>query len=168
MQNSATRDLGALFDAHVRYEFEDHDAAGAVSTMLDDAYVYHVPTMRGGKGSADVHGFYEGEFVNSLPADVRLEVTSRTVGADQVVDEVVMSFTHDVEIPFMLPGVPPTGRKVVIPVVAVVRFEGDKIAHEHIYWDQASVLVQLGLLDGSGLPVTGAEQASWQPTNARR
>jgi carboxymethylenebutenolidase len=68
----------------------------------------------------------------------------------------------------MLPDVPPTGRKVVIPIVAVVRFEGDKIAHEHIYWDQASVLVQLGLLDPTGLPVTGAEQASWQPTNARR
>jgi carboxymethylenebutenolidase len=161
-------DLGALFDAHVRYEFEDHDAAAAVSTMLEDAYVYHVPTMRGGRGSEDVHAFYRDEFVSRLPGDTTLESTSRTVGSDQVVDELVMSFTHDIEIPWMLPGVAPTGRRVVIPLVAVVKFEGDKVAHEHIYWDQASVLLQVGLLERAGLPVTGAEQSTWQPTNSKR
>jgi carboxymethylenebutenolidase len=85
---------------------------------------------------------------------------SRTVGENRVVDEVIISFTHDCEMPAILPGVAPTGRKVVIPFVVVVGFEGDKIAYERIYWDQASMLVQLGLLDRAALPVTGAEQTA--------
>jgi carboxymethylenebutenolidase len=71
----------------------------------------------------------------------------------------LFSFTHTSEIDWMLPGILPTGRKVKIPLVAIVQFSGDKLAHEHIYWDQASVLVQIGLLDQKGLPVTGAETA---------
>ena len=58
----------------------------------------------------------------------------------------------------MLPGIPPTGKRVEIPLLAVVKFRGDKLYHEHIYWDQASVLVQIGLLDPKGLPVSGVEQ----------
>ena len=81
------------------------------------------------------------------------------MGADRVVDEMLFSFTHDEQIDWMLPGVPPTGRKVSVPLVAIVNFRGDKLYHEHIYWDQASVLVQIGLLDGAGLPVAGVEAA---------
>jgi carboxymethylenebutenolidase len=84
---------------------------------------------------------------------------SRTVGDSRVVDELVVSFTHDVEMDMLLPGVPPTGREVRLPHVVVVQFEDGKVAHEQIYWDQASALVQVGLLEASGLPVTGAEQA---------
>ena len=84
---------------------------------------------------------------------------SRTIGADSLVDEMLVSFTHDVEIDWMLPGVPPTGRCVEVPVVAIVGFRGDKLYHEHIYWDQASVLVQIGLLDPARLPVAGSETA---------
>jgi carboxymethylenebutenolidase len=74
-------------------------------------------------------------------------------------------------IDWMLPGVEPTGRAVEIPAIAVIRFEGDKLVHEHIYWDQASVLVQIGLLDPKGLPVAGADTARKvadknQPSNA--
>jgi carboxymethylenebutenolidase len=93
------------------------------------------------------------------PADFKLTPISRTVGADRLVDEMVVSFTHDVEIDWMLPGVPPTGKHVEVPTVAIVNFRGDKLYHEHIYWDQASVLVQLGLIDRAGLPVAGIESA---------
>ncbi len=70
-----------------------------------------------------------------------------------------MHFTHDTAMDALLPGVAPTGKPVALPVVVVVSFEDGKVAHEHIYWDQASLLVQVGLLERSGLPVTGAEQA---------
>jgi carboxymethylenebutenolidase len=76
-----------------------------------------------------------------------------------VIDEFVLEFTHDSEVPFMLPGVAPTGRRVHIPTVVVMRFDGDKVSYEHIYWDQASVLVQVGLLGRSTLPVAGVEEA---------
>jgi carboxymethylenebutenolidase len=96
---------------------------------------------------------------------------SRTIGADQIVDEMLFSFTHTSEVDWMLPGVAPTGRRVEVPLVAIVKFVGGKVAHEHIYWDQASVLVQVGLLEPAGLPVAGAETArkvadKSQPSNA--
>jgi len=84
---------------------------------------------------------------------------SRTVGTDHLVDEMIFKFTHTIEMDWMLPGVAPTGKRVEIPLVAIVHFRGDKLAHEHIYWDQASVLVQLGLLDPTGLPVAGVATA---------
>lgn len=84
---------------------------------------------------------------------------SRTIGATQVVDEMLFCFTHTTEIPWMLPGVAPTGKRVEIPLLAVIKFRGDKLYHEHIYWDQASVLVQVGLLDAKLLPVAGIETA---------
>ena len=76
-----------------------------------------------------------------------------------MVDELVLSFTHDIEMDQLLPGIAPTGRPVRLAFCVVVGFEDGKVAHEHIYWDQASLLVQVGLLDRVGLPVTGAEQA---------
>lgn len=102
--------------------------------------------------------FYEQYFVGKWPADTTVSQISRTVGTSQVVDELILRFTHDVPLAFMLPGVPPTGKPVELPVVVVMKFENDKIAHEHIYWDQASLLVQVGLLDPKGLPVVGVEQ----------
>ena len=59
----------------------------------------------------------------------------------------------------LLPGVPPTGKRVRLAVCVVAGFQDGKLSHEHIYWDQASLLVQVGLLDPAGLPVVGAEQA---------
>src|SRR5439155_13905213 len=81
------------------------------------------------------------------------------IGDDQLVDEMIFKFTHTIKMDWMLPGIAPTGRHVEIPLVAIVRFRDGKLAHEHIYWDQASVLVQLGLLDARALPVTGVESA---------
>jgi carboxymethylenebutenolidase len=115
--------------------------------------------MTGGFGKAALREFYSKRFIPSMPPDTKLTPVSRTVGENQLVDEMIFSFTHTQEMPWMLPGVPPTGRHVEIPLVAVVQFREGKLVHEHIYWDQASVLKQIGLLTDAALPVFGAETA---------
>jgi carboxymethylenebutenolidase len=163
-------DLVALWEAHCRYEFETHDVDATMATMIDAPYVNNVPTMTGGVGHDQVKRFYKYHFIHANAADTQITPISRTVGDDQIVDELLFSFTHSGELDWMLPGVAPTGRKVEIPLVAIVRFQDGKIAHEHIYWDQASVLVQIGKLDPKGLPVAGVETArkiadKTRPTN---
>lgn len=152
-------DLAATFDAHVQAEFQDLDLEATMATMTDDPYVHHVPTVTGGNGTAGVRDFYGHHFIGQWPDDTEARQISRTVGEDQVVDELMMTFTHDRRLDIMLPGIPPTGRRIEVPVVVVVGFEDGKVHHEHIYWDQATVLVQAGLLDPSALPVVGLEQA---------
>lgn len=152
-------DLSALWDKHTEYEFAERDVDKTMSTMVAEPYVNHIPTMTGGVGYGHLHRFYKHHFIPKTPADTRLIPISRTIGVDRVVDEMLFCFTHDQEIDWMLPGVAPTGRYVEIPLVAIVRFRGDKLYNEHIYWDQASVLVQIGVLDAKGLPVAGAETA---------
>lgn len=158
-KSAHTTDLGSIFDAHVKYEFVDHDVDATMRTMTAEPYLLHVPTLTGGIGAAQVRHFYTRYFVGKWPADTKVSRISRTVGSDQVVDELLLTFTHDVRLAFMLPGVPPTGKHVELPVVVVMKFENGKIAHEHIYWDQASLLVQVGLLDRKTFPVVGANQA---------
>jgi carboxymethylenebutenolidase len=152
-------DLGAVFDRHVAAEFAHKDLDATMQTMVDEPYVWHVPALTGAAGGEGVRHFYATQFIGQTPDDAKLEPIARTVSADRVIDEFVLEFTHDREVPFMLPGVPPTGRKVRIPTVVVMGFEQGRVAYEHIYWDQASVLVQVGLLDPGTLPVAGAEQA---------
>jgi carboxymethylenebutenolidase len=164
-------DLAALWEAHCRYEFETRDVDSTMATMVASPYVNHVPTMTGGVGHDALKRFYKYHFIGGNPPDTALTPISRTIGADQIVDEMLFSFTHTSEVDWMLPGVAPTGRKVEVPLVAIVKFVGGKVAHEHIYWDQASVLVQVGLLEPAGLPVGGAETArkvldKSQPSNA--
>jgi carboxymethylenebutenolidase len=151
-------DIAAVFDAHVAAEFADRDLDGAMATMAADPYVYHVPAMTGGDGFEGVRAFYGSHFIGKWPDDTEIAPVSRTVGENQVVDELVITFTHTVEMDAILPGVPPTGKRVRAAFCVVVGFEDGKVAHEHIYWDQASLLVQVGLLDPKGLPVTGGEQ----------
>jgi carboxymethylenebutenolidase len=127
--------------------------------MVEDAYVNHVPVMTGGFGKRALRAFYSRDFIPGMPPDTTLTPVSRTVGGNQLVDEMIFSFTHTQEIPWMLPGIPPTNRRVEVPLVAIVRFREGKLAHEHIYWDQASVLKQIGLLTEPLLPVFGAETA---------
>lgn len=131
-----------------------------MATMVDEPYVTHVPTLAGGVGGEDVRRFYASHFIGKWPDDVAITEVSRTVGKDRVVDEMVMNFTHDRVIDTFLPGLAPTGRSVQLPVVVVTGFEGDKVAYEHIYWDQASLLAQVGALDPADLPVSGPEQAA--------
>src|ERR1700749_2610609 len=130
-------DLVALWEAHCRYEFDTRDVDATMATMVLEPYVNHIPTMTGGVGHDQLKRFYKYHFIGVNPPDMELEPISRTVGAEQIVDEMLVSFPHTREVDWLLPGVEPTGRRVQIPVVAVVRFEGDKVAHEHIYWDQA-------------------------------
>src|SRR6201981_2507592 len=126
-KNVRKADLGAIFDAHVRHEFVDHDVAATMKTMATEPYVHNVPTLTGGDGHAGVVDFYTHHFVGKMPADTRIERISRTVGSDQVVDELIMYFTHDCPIDFMLPGIAPTGRKVALPHVVVMKFKGGKV-----------------------------------------
>jgi len=155
----ADQDLAALWEEHCRYEFETRDVDATMATMVDEPYVNHIPTMTGGVGHNQLRRFYSRHFIGANPDDTRLTPISRTVGTDSLVDEMLFSFTHTREIDWMLPGIAPTGRKVEVPLVAIVKFYDGKLVHEHIYWDQASGLVQIGLLDPAGLPVAGAATA---------
>jgi carboxymethylenebutenolidase len=155
----AEQRLIELWEAHMRYEFKDRDAAATVDTMSDENYVNHVPVMTGGRGRAEMLEFYGKHFIPKLPADTGMTLVSRTVGQARVIDEIIFRFTHDIEMDWMLPGVPPTGRRVEVPTVVVVELSDGQIKCERIYWDQASVLVQVGLIDPSGLPVAGVETA---------
>ena len=153
------QELEALWAEHTRDEFVTRDLQSTLDTMVDDAYVNHIPTMTGGNGKGALRAFYGRDFISCMPPDTTLTPVSRTVGVDQLVDEMIFSFTHTLEMPWMLPGIAPTGRRVEIPLVAIVHFRDGKLAHEHIYWDQASVLKQIGLLDEPLLPAYGAETA---------
>ncbi len=152
-------DLGAVFDAHVRHEFVDKDLDATMRTMTADPYVFHVPTMTGGVGWDDLRAFYGTHFIGRWPDDTEVQRVSRTVGANQVVDELALTFTHDREIPILLPGIAPTGRAIALPHAVVMGFGDGLVAHEHIYYDQASALVQAGLLDPARAPALGGEQA---------
>lgn len=152
-------DIAAVLDEHLAAEFERHDVDAAMATMAPDPYLEHVPMMTGGSGRAEVRRFYSDFWLPSWPDDVAVTPISRTVGEQRVVDELIVAFTHDRPVPFMLPGIDATGRHVRLPHVVVVTFEDGLILSEHVYWDQGSLLVQVGLLDPSAVPVTGAEQA---------
>jgi carboxymethylenebutenolidase len=152
-------DLPVLWQQHTDHEFVTRDTEATLDTMVDDAYVNHVPVMTGGRGKAALRAFYSKDFIPKMPPDTALIPVSRTVGEDQLVDEMIFSFTHTEEMPWMLPGVAATNRPVKIPLVVIVKFRDGKLAHEHIYWDQASVLKQIGLLNDPSLPVCGVETA---------
>ncbi len=152
-------DLSALWEKHCYHEFAARDVPATMKTMVEEPYVNSIPVMTGGVGQTHLARFYQHHFVHSNPADTKSIPVSRTIGADRVVDETLFCFTHDIEMDWMLPGVKPTGKYVEVPLVAIVCFRGDKLYNEHIYWDQASVLVQIGLLDPATLPVAGIETA---------
>jgi carboxymethylenebutenolidase len=148
-----------LWEEHTSYEFEDHSTEKTLSTMTDHPININVPLLTGGVGLEEVRKYYSEYFIPKNPPDTEVTLLSRTVGEDRLVDEMIQSFTHTIEMDYMLPGILPTGRRVQIPVIVVVEFKDGKIASEHIYWDQASVLVQVGLLDPNLLPVVGPESA---------
>jgi carboxymethylenebutenolidase len=164
--NDATHNLSPaqeavrkLWEDHVRYEFSTRNTDDTLATMVDDAYVNHIPVLTGGSGHDELREFYSKRFIPQMPPDTEMTPVSRTIGEDQIVDEMVFKFTHTIPMDWMLPGIPPTGKHVEVPLVAIVRFRDGKLAHEHIYWDQASVLVQIGLLDPARLPIVGIESA---------
>jgi carboxymethylenebutenolidase len=151
--------LRKLWEDHVRYEFSTRNTDDTLATMVDDAYVNHIPVLTGGSGRDELREFYSKRFIPQMPPDTEMTPVSRTIGEDQIVDEMIFKFTHTIPMDWMLPGISPTGKRVEVPLVAIIRFREGKLAHEHIYWDQASVLVQIGLLNASKLPVAGVESA---------
>jgi carboxymethylenebutenolidase len=150
--------LNNLWEEHIRDEFATKDTAATLDTMVPDAYVNHIPVLTGGVGREQLREFYSKHFIPKMPPDTEIVPVSRT-GSERLVDEMVFRFTHTIEMDWMLPGVAPTGKQVECALVVIVHFRDGKLAHEHIYWDQASVLVQLGLLDPANLPVAGRETA---------
>ena len=147
-----------IWEEHTRCEFEQKSVENTMKTMIDkNAYVNNVPTMMGGVGNENVSHFYSNYFVFQLPEDTETELLSRTVGNTQIVDELIFKFTHTMKMDWILPGIAPTGKRVEVALVAIINFKEGKVAHEHIYWDQDSVLAQIGLLDTNTLPVVGIE-----------
>src|SRR5438046_4145700 len=146
-------------EEHVRHEFNTRNHEETLATMVEDAYVNHIPVLTGGVGKDELCEFYSKRFIPQMPPDTEMTAISRTIGNDQLVDEMIFKFTHTIRMDWMLPGIAPTGKRVEVPLVASVRFREGKLSHEHIYWDQASVLVQIGLLDAGTLPVVGVESA---------
>lgn len=148
-----------LWDEHVRCEFTDHDAVATMATMSKDCSLNNIPVMTGGRNSEEVLNFYAHHFLPKLPDDTQTTLVCRTVGQNRLIDELIFSFTHNIVMDWMLPGIAPTGRKVEVPLVVVVQANEGKVSCERIYWDQASVLVQLGLMNPAQLPIAGAETA---------
>src|SRR5438270_7410992 len=131
--------LAQLWEEHMRHEFQTCSTEDTLATMVEDAYVNHVPVMTGGVGHAELRQFYATHFIPKMPPDMEMMPLSRTIGTDQLVDEMVVRFTHTVEMDWMLPGIAPTGKRVEVALVVIVHFRDGKLAHEHIYWDQAAV-----------------------------
>ncbi len=156
---AAEQALIDIWEAHVRSEFEAKDIDATMATMTEGAYVHNVPTLLGGCGLEGVRDFYTQSFVYHLPPDTETIPISRTVGQSQLVDEQIFKCTHTIPMEWMLPGIPPTGKTIAVPLVAIIGFQEGKVSHEHIYWDQASVLAQVGLLDVNHLPISGVESA---------
>ena len=146
----------AAWEAHTTAEFAAHDVDATMRTMTARPHNLHLPTLAGGANRSEIRAFYTHHFIPHLPDDIRLELLSRTVDADRVVDEFILEFTHDRVMDFIFPGIAPTGRKVSLPTVAIVGLRDGRVDYEHIYWDQASALRQIGKLDAPGLPVVGS------------
>ena len=148
-----------LWEEHLASEFKSKSAKAAINTMIDRPSVNHVPVMTGGVGRKQLTHFYSHYFIPQMPPDTQIIPVSRTIGYDRLVDEFVIKFTHTLQMEWLLPGVPPTNKPVEVATITVVQFQDGKMASERIYWDQASLLVQLGLLDPAKLPVAGVATA---------
>jgi carboxymethylenebutenolidase len=163
MANAATasveQELLEVWQQHTYSEFVMKDAKAALSTMSDNPHVLMVPIAIGGRGRDGVYDYYHDYFLAQLPADIMPVPISQAIGKDILVEEAVYRFTHDQAMEWLIPGVPPTGKRVEVGVVAIIKFKDGKIASEHLYWDHASVLAQLGVVDPASVPVKGVETA---------
>jgi carboxymethylenebutenolidase len=161
MTNSTLQqELDAVFGAHMAAELAG-DLDQTLATMSTNPHIVNVPTMVGGLGPDGVRTFYANRLIGQFfPPDVKFETVSRTYSRERIVDELIISFTHTTQIDWMLPGIAPTGRFVEVVFVVIVGLEGGKVSYEHIHWDQANVLAQIGLLDPALLPVVGAGAAA--------
>ena len=148
-----------LWQKHLFAEFVTKNVEDALATMTEDAHVLHIPVLTGGVGKDEVRTFYTHSFIPQIPPDIASTLVSQTIGHNRLVEEAVYTFTHTLAMEWMLPGIAPTGKRVEVAVVGIIQFRDGKIEFEHLYWDQASVLVQLGLLDARTPAVVGVESA---------
>lgn len=155
----AEKILNDAWDKHMQAEFVAHSADEALRTMVDHPRVLGIPLVGGGEGRDELHTFYARYFLSQIPPDTAATPVSRTIGQGRLVDEFILKFTHSIQMDWLAPGIPATGKRVEVAFIVVVEFEGDKLAGERLYWDQASVLVQLGRLDPAHLPVAGVDAA---------
>lgn len=153
-------DFIALFDEHVRHEFETRDVDATMETMVDEPYVNHAPTLAGGVGHDHLKRFYKYHFVDQNSRERESLPIAYTLGPDRVVIESIARFRHDQVLDRYFPNIPPTDKMVEISITLCVRFRGDRVCHEHIYWDQGSALAQIGLIDATNLPIAGPEAAA--------
>ena len=159
-ESASPEAMDELFGSHMEAEM-NADLETTLATMSSDPHIFNGPTMIGGEGVEGVRTFYADHLIGQFfPPDVTFSTVSRTHGATRLVDELVISFTHTHTIDWMLPGIAPTGKRVSVIFVVIVGVTDAKVQYEHIYWDQASVLAQLGLMPVAGLPVAGAEAAA--------
>ncbi len=169
---ASQRTLVETWEQHMAAEFDSQSIEATMATMTAEPVVNHVPVMTGGVGAHEVRDFYTQYFIGHHPPDTAIVPLTRTVGQTRIVDELIYRFTHTIEMPWMLPGIAPTGRQVEVALVVVVEFVDGKISGERIYWDQASVLAQVGVLGVGQLPATGGEAArkvrdpAQEPSNA--
>jgi len=134
-----------LWAEHIRHEFVTKDVEATLATMVENASVNHVPVNSGGQGKGELRGFYRDVFIGSWPGDLQMTTTNRVFGRDQLVEEDHLRFTHTNRMEWFLPGVEATNRLIEVDFVVVVQFRDGKLACERIYWDQATVLRQVGL-----------------------
>src|SRR5918994_6993509 len=146
-EDISVQQLEQVWTEHLKGEFESKDVEATLATMVDDAWVNHMPVNTGGKGKDALRRFYRDDFIPSWPDDLEMLPVNRVTGEGQLVDELRLSFTHTKPMPWFLPNIAPTLKKVVVDVVVVAQFRGDKLACERIYWDHANVLRQVGLLN---------------------
>jgi len=158
-QLSREQAMEKVWEEHLASEFKSKSAEDAINAMVERFSVNHVPVMTGGVGRKQLTHFYDRYFIPQMPPDAQIIRISRMIGHDRLVDEFVIKFTHTLQMDWLLPGVPPTNKPVEVATVTVVQFQDGKMASERIYWDRASVLVQLGLLDPGNLPVAGVATA---------
>jgi carboxymethylenebutenolidase len=169
--NAQQQAMVEMWERHMAAEFKTKSIDETMATMTSDPFVNHVPVMTGGVGYNEVRHFYSTYFIPCQPPDTDFVPVARTIGKDRIVDELIHKFTHTIEMPWMLPGLRPTGKRVEAAVIVVVQFKDGKIDGERIYWDHASVLAQIGLIDAEKLPATGIEasrrviDASQEPSN---
>ena len=143
-------------EAHGRAEFHDLDLDATLATMTENPYLFFSPTLAGGEGREEVRDFYRG-MMGQLPQDFQVTPVTDTIGRNRIVRELILTFTHSVVMDWLLPGLAPTGKRVEIPLILIFTFQKEKVASERLYWDQASMLMRLGVLAPGGLPITGTQ-----------
>jgi carboxymethylenebutenolidase len=137
-----------LWEEHIRSEFVAKSVDGALATMVEDASVLMIPTGWGGKGKVALKLLYRNEFIPSIPDDYESQLLSRMVTEDRLVEETIGRFHHTKRMDWFLPGLEPTGKPIEVQSIMVVEFRDGRMAVERLYWDAATVLRQIGRLEG--------------------